>query len=377
MLDSFLVRNFRLFEDLRIDRLGQVNLFVGKNNSGKTCLLEALQLYASNVSLDVLLNTIAVHDGHWEAEIQPESNATTFQSGSSLKSIFRGFLLPSPGAIGIELGPCRDPSQRVELQIAAYQTARGGEGAKLVQISPSTVVRDLLNVEFWLVAKEGDTRTPLAPVERLGDPQYRHRMSLASWPEYHRRYRYPFYALRAVNLDDRQVASQWDSVDQTDMESEVLTGLQLIEPRIRGVAFLGKTGTINDRIGIIRLFDSAERYPLKSMGDGLSRILQITLALVSAKDGILLIDEFENGLHWTVQPKLWQLVFRLAKRLNVQVFATTHSQDCVKAFSSVWQDDEDAATFHRLDRDSRNGVKVTPYDRSTLSDSVETEVEVR
>jgi len=103
------------------------------------------------------------------------------------------------------------------------------------------------------------------------------------------------------------------------------------------------------------------------MGDGLSRVLQIILALVSAKDGILLVDEFENGL----------LVFRLAKRLNVQVFATTHSQDCVKAFSSVWQDDEDAATFHRLDRDSRNGVKVRTYDRSTLSDSVETEVEVR
>jgi hypothetical protein len=376
MLDSFLVRNFRLFEDLRIDRLRQINLFVGKNNSGKSCLLEALQLYASNASLDVILSTIAAHDGHWEAEIQPEPNATTFQSGSSLKSIFRGFLLPSPGAIGIELGPCRDPSQRVELQIAAYQTARGGEGAKLVQISPSTVVRDLLNVEVWLVAKEGDTRTPLAPVERLGDPQYRHRMSLASWPEYHRRYRYPFYALPAENLDDRQVASQWDSVDQTDMESEVLIGLQLIEPRIRGVGFLGKTGTIG-RIGIIRLSDSPERYPLKSMGDGLTRVLQMILALVSAKDGILLIDEFENGLHWTVQPKLWQLVFRLSKRLKVQVFATTHSQDCIKAFSSVWQDDEEAATFHRLDRDSRNGVKVTTYDRSTLSDSVETEVEVR
>ena len=101
---------------------------------------------------------------------------------------------------------------------------------------------------------------------------------------------------------------------------------------------------VRSAIAVVRLSDSPERYPLKSMGDGLSRVLQMTLALVSAKDGILLVDEFENGLHWTVQPKLWQLVFRLAKRLNVQVFATTHSQDCVKAFSSVWQDDEDAAT---------------------------------
>jgi AAA15 family ATPase/GTPase len=113
------------------------------------------------------------------------------------------------------------------------------------------------------------------------------------------------------------------------------------------------------------------------MGDGLSRVLQVILALVNAKDGILLVDEFENGLHWTVQPKLWNLVFRLSKRLNVQVFATTHSQDCVRAFSSAWQNDEEAGTFHRLDRGSGNGVRVTAYDRTTLSDSVETEVEVR
>jgi recombinational DNA repair ATPase RecF len=75
MLDSFLIRNFRLFEDLQIDHLSQVNLFVGKNNSGKSCLLEALQIYAGNARLNVLLDIIAAHDGNWEAEIEPESDA--------------------------------------------------------------------------------------------------------------------------------------------------------------------------------------------------------------------------------------------------------------------------------------------------------------
>ncbi len=65
------------------------------------------------------------------------------------------------------------------------------------------------------------------------------------------------------------------------------------------------------------------------------RALGISLALVNVKDGILLIDEFENGLYYSVQPDLWQSIFRVARRLNVQVFATTHSWDCVEGFQKA------------------------------------------
>ena len=107
MLDSFLVRNFRLFEDLRIDRLRQVNLFVGKNNSGKSCLLEALQIYAGNAKLNVLLDIIAAHDGNWEAEIEPESDATTSSRKQPIKvDFFMAFFSRSPGFSRDRVGPC-------------------------------------------------------------------------------------------------------------------------------------------------------------------------------------------------------------------------------------------------------------------------------
>jgi AAA15 family ATPase/GTPase len=80
-------------------------------------------------------------------------------------------------------------------------------------------------------------------------------------------------------------------------------------------------------------YEAAEgKLVLYSLGDGMLRALGISLALVNAKDGILLIDEFENGLYYTVQPDLWQFIFRIARRLHVQVFATTHSWDCIEAF---------------------------------------------
>jgi AAA domain, putative AbiEii toxin, Type IV TA system/AAA ATPase domain len=382
MLDSFLVRNFRLFEDLRIDRFSQVNLFVGKNNSGKSCLLEALQIYAGNARLNVLLDIVAAHDGNWEAEMEAESEAAPQPSESPFKSLFRGFVLPGPGVSGIEVGPADDRTQRIALETELFQMVEEGEIRKRIPVSQAGAFQELPNVEFWLVAKEAARITFLARVEGADYRRFRRRLAATGAGD--RDYRYPFFSVPALSLTDRQVASLWDKVSLTDLQSDVLAGLQLIHPEISGIAFLGEArvslgGTRVDgrRVAVVRLSDSSERYPLKSMGDGLSRVLQMTLSLVSAKDGMLLIDEFENGLHWTVQPELWRLVFRLAKRLNVQVFATTHSQDCVRAFSSAWQDDEHTATFHRLDRDSRNGVKVTTYDRSTLSDSVETEVEVR
>ena len=69
------------------------------------------------------------------------------------------------------------------------------------------------------------------------------------------------------------------------------------------------------------------------------RALGVSLALVNARDGVLLIDEFENGIHFGVESELWQFIFQLAHRLNVQVFATTHSWDCIQGFQKAAQDD--------------------------------------
>ena len=56
------------------------------------------------------------------------------------------------------------------------------------------------------------------------------------------------------------------------------------------------------------------------------------MALANSRDGFLLIDEVENGLHWSVQYDFWRMVIRTAHENNVQVFATTHSSDCEKWF---------------------------------------------
>lgn len=180
-------------------------------------------------------------------------------------------------------------------------------------------------------------------------------------------------------MPNGKLAALWDLISLTNLESEVISALKLIEPKISGVAFvedITKGSRGDNRIPLVKIKDIDEPLPLKSMGDGMTRLFHIIVALVNARNGILLIDEFENGLHWTVQPKVWDIVFHLSERLNVQVFATTHSRDCVNGFDSAWNKYPSLGAFFRLEAKD-NVIKVTEYTSETLTDSLETDVEIR
>ncbi len=101
---------------------------------------------------------------------------------------------------------------------------------------------------------------------------------------------------------------------------------------------------------MVRASNIARPVSLGTFGDGASRIFALALALVNAQGGILLVDEFENGLHHTVQTDVWRMVFRLAERLDVQVFVTTHSRDAVRTFQQAAAESPEEGVLLRLTR---------------------------
>lgn len=122
--------------------------------------------------------------------------------------------------------------------------------------------------------------------------------------------------------------------------------------------------------------------PLGSMGDGMLRVLQIVLKVFAAQGGFLLIDEFENGLHYSVQEKIWNLIFELAEQLNIQVFATTHSWDCIESFSTVAiKHQKSEGVLFRMGRSARTSdhgkVIATVFDENQLLNITQADVEVR
>ena len=160
---------------------------------------------------------------------------------------------------------------------------------------------------------------------------------------------------------------------------DVLTSLCIIAPGVEGYSFVGdpESRIGLGRVPIVRIKDIDEPLPLRSLGDGVQRILGIALALVNATDGILLIDEIENGIHYSVQPELWQLIFQLARRLNVQVFATTHSWDCIEGFQKAAQEDkQEDGMLIRLSL-KKDEVVATLFDERKLGIATREQIEVR
>ena len=130
----------------------------------------------------------------------------------------------------------------------------------------------------------------------------------------------------------------WDNISLTSKEDKVVEALQILEPKVERIGFY-----ISEVQEMIRVKLKGEKnpLPLSSMGDGMSRILSLAMAAVTAENGVLLVDEIDTGLHYQVQTDMWRLIIQTARELNIQVFATTHSWDCICALQEVLAELED------------------------------------
>ncbi len=107
------------------------------------------------------------------------------------------------------------------------------------------------------------------------------------------------------------------------------------------------------------------------------RIFGVALALANCKDGFLLIDEVENGIHHSIQRDFWTMVLKTAQANNVQVLATTHGWDCVRGFAQAAEDvDEVEAALVRLERDG-DAVRAVEYSELNLKAAARSGIEVR
>ncbi len=317
LLESLLIENYRVFERLEIPRLGRVNLLVGRNNSGKSSVLEAVRLYASRGSEEALIAILESHDALLEETEQHLATRRLAKKLSAVEQLFHGRKVP-PGET-IRIGPVGG-QRRIALGLASLSKG---------------------------------------PDRSLEDPDVG--------------FSYVYVSPEGLTTDAS--ARLWDFIALTDLESNVIEALRIISPEIERISFIGDTG--RKRIPMAKLRPEVRPVPLRSLGDGVNRLLGIALSLASASRGILLIDEVENGIHFTAQQKLWQLIFRLAHQLDTQVIATTHSWDCIEAFQKAAKSDEnEEAALIRLD--TQNGdISPVSFTERELAIVTREQIEVR
>jgi AAA15 family ATPase/GTPase len=178
------------------------------------------------------------------------------------------------------------------------------------------------------------------------------------------------YITTSIALSDTTKANFSDEVEQ-----DILTALQSIEPNLERFIVIDDT-KINAK-GVVIELQNLEQLPLTHLGNGISRIFDIAVYLLTCANNFALIDEIETGLHDNIQIELWRMIFKLAHRLNIQVFATTHSWDCILSFQKASEEDKnEEAMLIRLDKkDGR--IIVTLYDERLVEMATRLGVDIR
>ncbi|QTA84672.1 AAA family ATPase [Desulfonema magnum] len=376
MIDSIYINNFRLFKELTINKLDTVNLIVGKNNSGKSCLLEAIRVYGTNASPKVLFDLIRDRGQDWESNMQQKQNQSVQEAENPLRYLFYGYRFPEIGTNSIEIGSSENIKDRLKLRMRAYKLIETEESRIFTRIDNENLKENGLDdAELVIEIEEGNK---VKPVRLNRDPRlYQRTASYRALPDGDMKINIQIVPTK--HIDDEKVADLWDNINiHPNLRKEVFEGLKLIDEKIQEVVLVGRRGYINP---ILIYDDTDERIPLKSMGDGMTHLFHIILALVNSRGGLLLIDEFENGLHYSVQPQIWNLIFQLAKKLEVQVFATTHSWDCVNAFQKMIQQHKLEGMLihlgHSIKGSDRGKIIATEYDKDELILATQADLEVR
>ena len=133
-------------------------------------------------------------------------------------------------------------------------------------------------------------------------------------------------------LAPAKLAEKLDIATRNGLEWQWLKGVKSIDPEIEILRTFSISG--NHRI-YARKVEEIKYFNISQMGDATNKILEIIAHITTNPNGFLLIDEIENGIHYTHHEDFWEMVFKLAREFGVQVFATTHSLEMIKAFNKV------------------------------------------
>lgn len=362
MFKQFQIKHFRGFQDFSIDDLKQITLISGKNNVGKTSLLEGLFIHCGQSNAEVITR-VNLWRGLLPARIDKAESARYFLG----PSFYNGDL-----SVPIQFKSVGETEKLRTSEITA-------------QIGQTDVETILPREQETGIARPEGMSLKLGHIhyEEEGEEPADHDLVLSvrgsdigvNVVPPHRPLSFNTHFLHeGLGPVPVQDATIYSSLREAGREGLVLDGLRAVDPSIKNLEVLSPAGAPSLYVNLA----SGKRLPLPLVGQGCARLTHILLIMIQAAGGVILIDEIAYGLHYNALPEVWKVISAAASQFNVQVFATTHSFEVIAAGHRAFADLDryDQFGYYRLEIADEK-IKTICVDRESLSLAIDTGFEIR
>lgn len=361
MFNKISISGFKGIVDLDLFKIPRILLIGGQNNIGKSSILEAIFMALDRSNPELLMRHFSFRG----------IGMVTLNEDSSWRPAFNNYDLNRPIIIKL----CDTKNKCLEF-IIRYDPNFTSYNIQDTEVIASNTTKP----------SNASTSTPAKTLHITAKLDHRqvqdsHLIILPQGLSYQVKYaeasKVSGIYLSSVSRNLLQENSvRYGQLDVENKTGPVLDIVRLIDPRVTNlsVVAIGESSEIHATI------DGFQRkIPISLMGDGIGRILSITLAIFVSQNGVVLVDEIENGLHHSKLAEFWTAITKACITANCQIIATTHNYECLSAASkSTSIIDKDCFSYVRLERKKGTEKLIAiQYSGDELSNALEAEFEVR
>ncbi len=360
MFKNLIVKGFRGIRNLEIESTSRFNIFVGSNNSGKTSLLEAIFICCAPLNMPVILSIITFRNGSFWGNQRYIFEQIKWLFSGPLNNRSTEFILKSKwkGVKREIKAIVEDYAENEDIDEKLIKQAVGSNGHTIFSTSASAPVdinlrRDsgamlkavsIGKVILYFKSDNQDTISQDFNFEIADNIQIKPPLIKTDIPAK--------YQGSILQKGPEVGVKEWTKTVRRGHHKKVLEIISRIDPEIENVTILQPEGGLSE---LYAEHKELGTIPLTILGDGIRRIISIATGLVECENGVFCIDEFENAIHTVALENFVSWFVEIVKELKIQVFATTHSIECVDAIIKGTKSNLKDLSLFRL-KSNNNGV---------------------